>query len=113
MIYEAISDVNIRREPRIIEINQTKNNLLTNRVGMLSAGTQREVFSIITDKNNDTWGRISQADGAGKAEWVCIANTNRVFMRKIEIPEPVHSIFEWADAIDAWARNQGYKGVSP
>lgn len=112
-LYEAISEVNIRKEPKIVEIKVGK-NFVTNRVGSLNTGTQREIFSFFTDSNNDTWGRVSQADATGIAEWVCIQNTNRTFMKPVnKIPEPIHSIFEWANEIDAWARSEGYQGIRP
>lgn len=82
-IYEAVSDVNIRREPRIVEYKLGK-NFITNRVGNIGVGTQRMVYSLITNKANETWGRVSEADSAGVAEWICIQNTNRVFMRPVE-----------------------------
>jgi hypothetical protein len=107
--YEAIDEVNIRREPKIVEIKIRK-TYITNRVGSLNAGTQREVYSLYTDKNNDTWGSISQADSAGIAEWVCIQNTNRTFMKPVTRQT---SLTEWANELDAWARNEGYQGIKP
>lgn len=77
-IYEVISDVKIRREPRIVEGNTT------NQVGLIKAGTHRRVFSVLTTKDNTTWGRVSFADAAGISEWVCIQGLNRVYMKLIE-----------------------------
>ena len=87
-IYEAQTDVNIRREPRIVEYKIGK-NFITNRVGGISVGTQRMIYSLVTNKDNSTWGRVSQSDSAGIAEWICIQNMNRVFMLPVDGPGDV------------------------
>lgn len=103
-LYEAIANVFIRREPRIVE---GKTN---NRVGKLTIGTQREVYSVVTNPDNTTWGRVSEADSAGIAEWVCIQGLNRSYMKPvISSPNPI----DWLDRLDRleeWARTMGYKG---
>ncbi len=90
--YEVISTVTIRREPRIVEVKDDRGNIQTNAVGRLTVGTHRNVFSIITDKYNASWGRISEADAAGIAQWICLQNTNRMFAKPIkffsETPAP-------------------------
>jgi hypothetical protein len=78
--YEVVSTVvRIRREPRILQDNIT---------GKLTIGTRRRVYSVVTDKNNYTWGRISEPDAAGIAEWACIKDLNRIFMKCIEPDSP-------------------------
>jgi len=76
-IYECISEVKIRREPRIVESP-------TNQVGLLKVGTQRRVFSVVTQKNNVSWGRVSAPDAAGISQWVCIQGLNRTYMKLIQ-----------------------------
>lgn len=104
--YEAKSTVNIRKEPRIVD-----NILGHNRVGQLSAGSQREVFSIYTDNNNVTWGRISEPDATGTSLWVCIKNTNRTFMQLVSSTS--QDTQTWAQEIDKWARDLGFNGPKP
>jgi hypothetical protein len=87
-IYEATGNVNIRREPKIVEV-KLGNRFITNRVGGISAGTQRMIYSLTTNKAGETWGRVSEADSAGVAEWICIQNINRVFMKPVDAPSPV------------------------
>ncbi len=77
-IYEVISDVKIRRTPAIIE------GIHTNQVGLLKVGTRRAIYSILTVKDNTTWGRVSLYDSAGISEWVCIKSLNREYMKFIE-----------------------------
>lgn len=82
-IYEVISDVKIRREPDIVEVFKD-GKLITNQVGFLKVGTHREVYSVLTKKDNTTWGRISESDAAGIAEWACIKGLNRTYMKFIK-----------------------------
>jgi hypothetical protein len=100
-LYECVSDVFIRREPRIVEGNKH------NRAGKLTVGTQRQIHSIVTNSDNTTWGRVSEADSAGIAEWVCVQGLNRVYMKPVESHEP--GIGERLARLEAWARTQGYK----
>jgi hypothetical protein len=100
-LYEAIANVFIRREPRIVE------GTTNNRVGKLTVGTQRQVHSVVTNPDNTTWGRISEADSAGIAEWVCIQGLNRSYMKVVEGSEP--SLSDRLTRLEAWARTQGYK----
>jgi len=99
-IYEAITRVRIRREPRIIP---------TNIVGVLDIGTQRQIFSIVTDGKNYTWGRISEADSAGIAQWTCIKGLNRTYMKLIEPMREVDFLSR-LENLEAWARTKGYTG---
>jgi len=92
-VYEVISKVTIRREPRITP---------TNTRGMLDVGTKRIVYSTVTDGSNATWGRISESDAAGIAQWVCIKGVNRTYMKLIEQEKPELSNLE------RWAVTQGY-----
>jgi hypothetical protein len=98
--YEVVSTVvRVRREPRILPDNIT---------GRLTIGTRRRVLSVTTDKNNYTWGRVSEPDAAGIAEWVCIKDLNRTFMKCIEPdPEPDDLRTQVLKLI-AWARTLGY-----
>lgn len=96
-IYEVISKVAIRREPRIVEyIDPKTKKLVTNQVGLLSVGQKRAVYGILTAKDNTTWGRVSFHDSAGIAEWVCIQGINRGYMKFLEplkdAPAPVDGI---------------------
>lgn len=83
-IYEVISDVKIRREPRIVEFKDEHGRVITNQVGFLKVGMQRAVYSIITIKDNTTWGRVSFYDSAEIAQFVCIKGLNREYMRFME-----------------------------
>lgn len=78
-IYSCVSEVFIRREPRIVET--TKSN---NRVGKLEPGTQRQVYETQTNADNSTWGRVSEPDAAGISQWVCIKGLNREYMRLVK-----------------------------
>lgn len=60
-IYEAKSQVNIRREPRIVEY-KIGGVWITNMVGRIDTGTRRTLDSFVTNKDNSTWGRVSEAD---------------------------------------------------
>lgn len=111
MIYEVISDVTIRREPRVVEYQDPKTKqFITNAVGKLTVGTHREVYSTATDKNNATWGRISESDAAGISEWVCIKGLNRTFMKPLENVPVSNDIEKRVSNLETWARIQGYKG---
>lgn len=86
-IYEVISDVKIRREPRIAEYMDS-GKLVTNQVGLLKTGTMRAVFGIVTQKDNSVWGRVSSYDSAGISEYACIKHLNREYMRFVEPLKP-------------------------
>lgn len=78
--YIVISDenVNIRREPRIID------GPLSNVVGQHTPGTQVEVYEILVDKKLMVWGRISAVHpGTGKANWICIFTGNRANLKPV------------------------------
>lgn len=115
-MYEAIDTVNIRKEPRIVE-SKILGKWINNRVGQLDAGDQRMIYSIVTDSNNYTWGRVSQNDSAGVALWVCINTTNKVFMKPVDdyvtpVVNPPALSTEFISrflALEAWAKTQGYK----
>lgn len=99
--YEIVSNVLIRREPRIIAGNV---------VGALNVGTQRQIYSTFTDTRNYTWGRISEADAAGIAEWICLRGTNRTFAQRLPDPSNGKSFERRFSELEDWARTQGYKG---
>lgn len=102
--YETKQVLNIRREPRI-----TGSNI----VGQLSAGTRRTIYSLITNDRGETWGRVSESDNAGIAEWVCIQNLNRKFMEQLtnEKPPVVSEVTRAEfDRLVKWAREKGYTG---
>jgi hypothetical protein len=115
-IYQVTSDVFIRREPRIVEYQDTATKKpISNVVGKLTIGTMRAIYDITTDKENATWGRVSFFDSAGIAEWVCIKNINRTFMKFIEPlkdagqspVEKVYPTIAWVMAVDAYIRSHG------
>lgn len=98
-IYKVISSdgVYVRREARIVE-----NNKITNRVGKLSFSTTRRVYETITDKQNYTWGRVSESDAAGIAEWTCLEGLNRTYMECVEPdPDPVEALSTRIAALEA------------
>lgn len=111
-IYEAESDVNIRREPKIVEYKVGK-NFITNRVGGINAGTQKMVYSLMTNSKGETWGRVSESDSAGIAQWICIQNSNRVFMKPVDgqpqIEVPTWGLESRVAALEAWARSKGFE----
>jgi hypothetical protein len=102
-MYEAVTNVNLRREPRIVE-NADGNN----RVGRLTIGTRREIFETVTDEDNMTWGRVSDFDSAGKAQWVCIVGLNRIYMQRIPLSNQL--LESRLRSLETWARTNGYKG---
>lgn len=109
-LYECISEVFIRREPRVID-----NVLGHNRVGKLTVGTQRQVYDVITNKDNTTWGRISEPDSAGISQWVCIKGLNRTYMKLVEDNNPeIETLMDLIayklGKLEAWAHTMGYKG---
>jgi len=106
MIYEAISKVNIRREPRVVEYFENSKPV-SNKVGQLDVGTQREVYSVVTNPDNTTWGRISEADSAGISEWVCIRGLNRTYMKLADSNVGTETRL---NNLEQWARTKGYKG---
>lgn len=84
-IYEVTSQVTIRRQPVITEYTDPKTHkYVTNQVGSLNVGTKRAIYSVQVQKDNSVWGRVSEADSAGIAQWVCIENINRIFMKFVE-----------------------------
>jgi hypothetical protein len=114
-IYQVTSDVFIRREPRIVEYqNPATKKPVSNVVGKLTIGTMRAVYDITTDKENATWGRVSFFDSAGIAEWVCIKNINRTFMKFTEPlenePQNTSEFETRLNKLEAWARTKGYIG---
>lgn len=103
--YTVISQVYIRREPKIVEVKQGK-RIITNIVGSLNVGTSVLVFEKVTDKA--TWGRVSEPDSAGIANWVCIRTLNRAFLKEQSVP--VTSAESRLQSLEAWARTKGYSG---
>jgi hypothetical protein len=110
-MYEVISKVTIRRTPRIIEYRDATNHLITNAVGSYDIGTRVQVFSVLVDKHNDEWGRVSANDATGQAEWVCMKNTNRTFVKLLE-PTPIkmENLEERLRNLEIWAQTKGYLG---
>lgn len=100
-IYVAITNVNIRKEPRVVD-----NILGTNKIGAITAGTRREVFETLTNNDNSTWGRISDFDSAGKALWICIHGLNREYLRYVE-PNKM-TVEDRLTRLENWARTKGY-----
>lgn len=104
-LYKVVTEeVRIRREPRILS---------TNIVGRLKLGTERNVYDVTTDANNMTWGKISESDATGNAQWVCIEGLNRKYMQPVleDIPIPHKTSIEYRlEAVEAWARTKGYTG---
>ncbi len=99
-LYEVMTTLNIRREPRLLPANI---------VGRLTIGTQRQVYSVMTDANNTTWGRISETDSAGIAQWVCMKDINRQYVKSVSFVE-VPTLESRFAALEAWARSKGYLG---
>lgn len=116
--YEVISDVKIRREPQIVE-RYENGKLVTNQVGLLKVGTKRIIYSTLTKKDNTTWGRISEHDAAGIAEWVCIQGLNRTYMKLLKAStSETDTTFDMLlmkherelERLKEWARTKGYTG---
>lgn len=109
-VYESISDVNIRREPRIAEY-KIGGVWVTNQVGRISAGTRRMIDSFVINKDNSIWGRVSDADSAGISEWICIKNINRVFMKPVDgavVGQPPADVTTRLEKLESWARSKGF-----
>ena len=112
-IYEAKKYVLIRREPRIVEIRLPGGAYVHNRVGAIDAGTRREMKSFVTDKNNMTWGNVSESDPSGISQWICIRTVNTVFMEAVDggvVVPPSGSVEARLSNLEAWARTKGYLG---
>lgn len=123
-MYEVVSNVAIRREPRVIEYRDGDNKLVSNQVGVLTVGTHRKVYSVVTNKDNSTWGRVSEADAAGIAQWVCIQGLNRTYMKQISVEleakedtvevRPQDILLAQHETrikqLEVWARTKGYTG---
>ena len=97
--YEAISNVNIRRQPRVTPENW---------MGRIEKGTQREIYSIITNDDNTTWGRISEADGAGISQWICIKGLNRTYMQLVSNHGEIVNDHDKLIKLIEWAKTKGY-----
>src|SRR5512146_254773 len=94
--YIVISEVFIRREPRIVE-----NAKGGNRVGKLTVGTERQILEVVTNADNSTWGRVSDPDAAGVSQWVCIQGLNRTYMKLVR-PDPSNAeLSARLDALEA------------
>lgn len=117
--YEVISDVKIRREPQIVE-RYENGKLVSNQVGFLKVGTKKIVYSVLTKKDNTTWGRISEHDAAGIAEWVCIQGLNRTYLKLLKASNDDSTDISFdmllmkhereLERLKEWARTQGYTG---
>src|SRR5262245_60414528 len=92
----------------------TKNDANIKR--KMSANEGFTVYQTYVQNGNETWGRLSNDPGALQQEYTCISIGNRVFAKREEAPMPSipYAISsEWATAIDAWARSNGFKGPKP
>lgn len=118
--YKALSTVNIRREPRIVEYRDKQGKLTTNAVGQISIGTRRKVVDVVTDKWNATWGQVLESDNAGIGGWCCIQGVNRTFMelvpedgdddKSVEVSAKLlEDVLERLFKLEAWAKTKGYK----
>ena len=73
--YEVISDtLNVRYEPRIASDN---NNIQ----GRLVRRDRRPVYEFVTSFGGFLWGRISEIDEYGKAQWVCAKQPNKTYLK--------------------------------
>lgn len=119
-LYKVISAVYIRREPRIVEYRDKKERIVTNIVGSKNIGDYIRIDATTTDSRNQTWGKVSEPDAAGKSLWICLRDINRTFAEKVEqedhstIPDPA-ACMQWMKAVDEWARSQStpYTGPRP
>jgi hypothetical protein len=112
VLYKILQPVQVRREPRIIEYRLGK-SYITNIVGMYSMGDIREVIDTQTDTQGRKWGRVSDPDPKGKADWFCIRTLTTIFAEPlVEDAAPKPKSY-WINAIDAWARLNGYTGPKP
>lgn len=109
-LYEIVSKVKIRREPRIVEYYNEEKKYITNQVGTLNVGTQREVYEVFTDSFNSTWGRVSEPDATGNSQWICIRGLNREYARMSAPSQPVDSVEARVAKLETWARTKGYTG---
>lgn len=76
-MYEVISGggLIVRKEPKITAWN---------KIGFLSFGSRRQVYSVATNDKGESWGRISESDAAGQALWICLQGLNRTYAKRIE-----------------------------
>ena len=110
-MYEVISPVTIRRTPRIIEYLDATKHLITNAVGKYEPGTRVQIFSVIVDKTNAEWGRVSASDATGQAEWVCMKHLNRTYVKLLEThPVQMENLEERLRNLEIWAQTKGYLG---
>lgn len=120
--YEVVSGVKIRKgkEPEIVEYKNQSGKVITNQVGFLETGTQDiKVYSVLTKKDNTTWGRLSPPDSTGSANWVCIQGLNRTYMKFIRPFEDEPDVStdmlvikheREIERLKEWARTKGYTG---
>lgn len=85
-LYEVTNGdgVFIRKEPKIVE------GVRHNRDGKLRLGTRTRIYSVVTDGENNTWGRVSEVDAAGVARWICLQGLNRTYAKCIK-PDHIDS----------------------
>ena len=109
-MYEVISPVIIRRVPRIIEYRDATKHLITNAVGSYELGTRVQIFSVLVDKDNAEWGRVSDTNATGQAEWICMKHLNRTFVKLLEASQTVENLRERLHNLEIWAQTKGYLG---
>lgn len=119
MKYVVLRDMNIRAsEPKVVDYYDRKaRKRITNDAGDLHAGDTVEVSETITNERFETWGRYSGVTGAGKALWVIIRDSNRIFMiPSVEGDAPgapvdtLSRLMARLEKLEAWAKTQGYEG---
>lgn len=109
-MYEIINRITIRRTPRIIEYTDLTKHTITNVVGSYEVGTRVQVFSVLVDKNNSEWGRVSESNAIGQAEWICMKHQNHTSVKLLETSVQMENVVERLHNLEIWARGQGYIG---
>jgi hypothetical protein len=108
-LYEVINPVTIRRGPRVVEYKDpSSNRVVSNAAGRLNPGIRKEILSVMVDKDNAEWGRISEPDSAGMAHWICLRTTNRVFVKLLDATPETPTIESRIEKLESWARSKGY-----
>jgi hypothetical protein len=103
--------VNIRHEPKVVQwIDPKTKEEKSNKVGQYKFGDIVEIFGFDTDGVQQTWGRVSQEDAAGKSQWICVRSINRTMAAPLEEAEQVLSDHERLEKMEAFlAVRLGYR----
>lgn len=105
-MYRILRAVRIRKGAEIVE--NSKGN---NRVGLYKTGDIVTVYETLTDTDRRTWGRVSEPDPNGKANWFCIQELNGKYAEPVlPEPKPDSDLILRLARLEAWARTQGYIG---